>query len=358
MTELPEAIFEHLAHARQTGATDLHIHKGGRVSLWIGGIHHTEEVVSEDDIRSFVDFVLDDHGKGEMHRWGRAVRMISASKVGRVRCTVYLCGGETYLDLRMLQREIPSFDSLGSSDAVRSLADFRTGLILLAGPPDSGKTTTTAAIVNEINCGAGTGTNIITVERTVEYEHESQNSLVQHIHVGPGKDTDTVANGIRTALVSNARIIVVGELLMDYDTARAAIDALEAGFLVLANVHTPDPILAPERLIAPFPPDERHRARTVVANTLAAAVGLRLTHTDSGEMVQVTEMLFGGPAVSKQILDGRTTELRTQIGNRPNHSFEQSLNDLIRSQRIDVTMAERIMATIDPSRSGADLAIA
>lgn len=353
MTDLPEAIFEHLSQAREAGATDLHVHKRGAVSLWIGGVHHTDQVIPEDGIRGFVDFVLDDHGKGEMHRWGRAVRMISASKTGRVRATVYRSGGETYLDLRLLQREIPTLDSLNASDAIRSLTDFRTGLVLFTGPPDSGKTTTTAAIVNEINHAPGMGTNIITVERTVEYEHESANSLIQHIHVGPGKDTDTVANGIRTALQANARVIVIGELLMDYDTARATIDALEAGFLVLANAHTPDPILAPERLIAPFPPDERHRARTVVANTLAAAVGLRLAHTDSGEMVQVTEMLFGGPAVTKQILDARTLELRSQIGTRPNHTFEQSLSELIRQGKIEPSTSERILATIDPVRSSA-----
>ncbi len=349
MSAFPSSIHKHLIDARHAGATDLHIGVGGRVGYWTSSLHLTDHHVAADDVDAFLEIALTDNDRGILHRFGKTIVIISDPELGRVRCTIYRAASGTSLDFRLLLRDVPSFDDLDSPDDIRQLATLRSGLLMFSGPPDSSKTTTTAAIIDHIN--KTEGTTIFTIERNTEYVHTPVRSLIEPILVGPGKNTDSYASGIETACTANARIIVLGELLMEYETARATITALESGFFVIANCHTPDPLLAVERLIAPFPPDERHRARAVLAHSIAALVGLRLFHDSDGKLTQISEMLFSGPAVSKAILESRTLELRSMMSSKPNHTFDQSINDVIRAGRLHADDAARVLQTIDPSRS-------
>ena len=231
------------------------------------------------------------------------------------------------LAVRLLPGQCPDLASLGMPAGVLSLLQQTEGLILLAGSTGSGKSTSLAAMVEQLNQQlAG---HILMLEEPVEYLHQSAGCLIQQREVG--QHCACFVSGLKAALRQDPDIIVLGEL-RDCDTLRLALTAAETGHLVLATLHACDSVQAIERLINVFPPSEKEWVRYQLAGSLRAILAQKLVVNQVGKQVALFELLLNLPAVANIIREGKTWQLPgiLQTGQRKGmQSFEQSRKQLL-----------------------------
>jgi twitching motility protein PilT len=180
--------------------------------------------------------------------------------------------------LRRVESKIPNMDDFNLPPALYDIIDFHKGLVLVTGPTGSGKSTTLAAIVNEIN---KTKThNILTVEDPVEFIHKDDKSIISHREVG--KQTQSFANALKAALREDPDVILVGEL-RDLETVSLALTAAETGHLVFGTLHTSGAPATINRIIDVFPPDQQEQIRAQISTSLKMVVTQRLLKTKDGQ---------------------------------------------------------------------------
>jgi twitching motility protein PilT len=217
----------------------------------------------------------------------------------RFRVNIFSQRGNISMVLRKLETNIPTVDGLKLPDAFKKMPSERNGLILLTGATGSGKTTSLAALLNEIN---GTkSVHIVTLEDPVEYVHPNRKSTFNQRELG--LDYDTFANGLRAALRQAPKIILVGEM-RDRETAELALKASETGHLVLSTLHTVNAGQAINRIIGMFDKDEEKQVRQRLADTVRWVVGQRLVPKVSGGRWAVHDILSNTIRSNELILQG------------------------------------------------------
>ena len=226
----------------------------------------------------------------------------------RVRGNFFYERGEPALALRLIPRKIRSINELGLPEILRDIADQEYGLILVAGPTGSGKSTTIAAMIDFLN--ESYPYHIITIEDPIEYLFENKKSIVHQRELG--RDTLSFADGLKFALRQDPDVILVGEM-RDLDTMALALTAAETGHIVFATVHTNSASSAPERIIDVFPAHQQRQITLQLANTLRAVIYQRLIPKIGGGMVAVLEIMVGTPAVSNLIREGKLHQLDSII---------------------------------------------
>ena len=172
---------------------------------------------------------------------------------------------------RLIPSKIRSIEELDLPPRIKDFAKWRSGIVLVTGPTGSGKSTTLAAIIDYINTNFAQ--KIITIEEPVEFTHPNKKSIISHREVG--KDTVTFASGLRTAIKSDANIILVGEM-RDRETIELALTASEMGILVFGTLHTNSAAKTIDRIIDTFPPNRKNQIRTILANSLKAIIAQQL----------------------------------------------------------------------------------
>jgi twitching motility protein PilT len=206
---------------------------------------------------------------------------------------------------RTIPSTILSLDELKTPEAVRKLAERRSGLVLVTGPTGSGKSTTLAAMLHHIN--RERAAHILTVEDPVEFVHEPIRAQITHREVGPHVVSFTHA--IRSAGRENPDVILIGELRTN-ETMRLALQLASYGVLVFGTVHTNSAPATIERIINAFPNDEQPQIRGMLAESLVGIVAQQLLRTADGKgRVAAHEILLGSHAVSAMIRDGKTFQL-------------------------------------------------
>ncbi|MDD2657948.1 MAG: ATPase, T2SS/T4P/T4SS family, partial [Candidatus Pacebacteria bacterium] len=194
---------------------------------------------------------------------------------------------------RLIPTRSFSFEELKIPDVVRDLASCKEGLILVAGPTGSGKSTTIAAMVDMINNQRRAV--IITLERPIEYVHERVQCIIKQREVGV--DTKSFSTALQTSLRQDPNVIVIGEL-DDIETVRTALIAAEAGYLVIASFHAPDTLNGIDRLVGLFPVESRKQMLAQFANCLRGMITQLLIPTiDGKERVLATEVIVANDAV-------------------------------------------------------------
>jgi twitching motility protein PilT len=256
----------------------------------------------------------------------------------RFRINAFKQRGSVGLALRLIPYQIPTFDELGVPKAVRGLTRLPHGLILLTGPTGSGKSSTLAAMVNDIV--ATRPCHVITIEDPIEYVYRHQRSIVEQREVGA--DVASFAAALRAALRQTPDVLLVGEM-RDLETISAAITIAETGHLVLATLHTNDTTQAVDRMVDVFPAEQQQQIRVQLANTLAAVIYQQLLpRRDGPGRVAAFEVLMNTLAVQNLIKEGKTRQLRNVIetGSRDGmNTMERSLGDLIKSGLVDSSVA-------------------
>ena len=246
----------------------------------------------------------------------------------RLRVNIYRQRGVPAAALRLIPERIPKFEELGIPQAVRDFADLHQGLVLFTGPTGSGKSTTMAALINEINHTRAC--HILTLEDPIEYIHHHQKAIVNQREIG--QDSYSFANALRAALRQDPDVILVGEM-RDLETISTAVTAAETGHLVLATLHTPSAAAAVDRIIDVFPAHQQQQIRVQLADTLRGVVAQRLLPKkgESGR-VMACEILIGTPAVKNLIREGKLHQIPTamETGSKFGmQTFDQSLQRLV-----------------------------
>jgi twitching motility protein PilT len=262
----------------------------------------------------------------------------------RVRGNVFSQRGNTALALRMIPRAVPTADMLGLPDALRGMARQHQGLVLVTGPTGSGKSTTLAALIDQIN--GERPCHILTIEDPIEYVHEHRRATVNQREVG--SDTESFGNALRAALRADPDVLLVGEM-RDLESIRFALTIAETGHLVFASLHTNDTAQALARMIDVFPAEQQAQVRTQLAAALTGIVYQRLLPRIGGGMVAAYEVLIANTAVRNLVKEGKTHQVRNSLvtGQREGMvTFEQSLSGLVRAGV--VTHAEAVSRSLYP----------
>lgn len=256
----------------------------------------------------------------------------------RLRCNVYHQRNNIAATYRLLNSKIPTMDELNLPEAVKKLANEPRGLVLVTGPTGSGKTTTMASMVNHIN--RRQPKHVITIEDPIEYIHNRDKSMIHQREVG--KDVDSFATALRSALREDPDIIMVGEM-RDLETISAAITAAETGHLVLSTLHTSSAAQTIDRIIDSFPPHGQQQVRIQLANILKGVVTQVLVPRDDAPgMVMATEVLINNDAIATQIRDNKTHMITSSLQNNTQsgmHTLDADLKRLVAERKITVDTA-------------------
>jgi twitching motility protein PilT len=221
--------------------------------------------------------------------------------VARFRVNIFSQRGHYSIVLRKLETQIPTCAELSLPDAYYRVAAEKNGIVLVTGATGSGKTTSLAAVINEIN--ENNSLHIITLEDPIEYTHTQKKATINQRELG--KDFDTFANGLRAALRQAPKVILVGEM-RDRESVEIALNASETGHLVLSTLHTIDAGQTINRILGMFSVDEENQIRTRLADSLRWIICQRLLPKVGGGRIAAFEALGTSLRVKEIILHGES----------------------------------------------------
>jgi twitching motility protein PilT len=219
----------------------------------------------------------------------------------RFRVNIFSQSGYHSIVLRKLESKIPTIEELNLPDAMYKIAEERNGIVFITGATGSGKTTSLAAILNEIN--ENKSVHVVTLEDPVEYQHPHKKSTFNQRELGI--DFDTYANGLRAALRQAPKVILVGEM-RDRETVEIGLNAAETGHLVLTTLHTIDAGSTINRILGMFHIEEEHQVRIRLADSVRWAVSQRLLPKIGGGRVATFEIMGANLRVQDVILNGES----------------------------------------------------
>jgi twitching motility protein PilT len=296
---------ELLAKLTAIGGSDLHLKVGSPPAFRIGGIVHRSDLapVSPRDTTEYFDEIATDRARDALERDGEADFAFGRSGLGRFRVSAFRQRGSVTLVLRTVATIDGGFEALGLPTAVERLADGSPGLMVIAGPSGSGRTTTAAAVIDYVN---GTQKrSIVTIEDPIENLFPDNQSLISQREVG--LDTASFASGLRAAMRNDADMIFVGEL-PDRETMAAALRAAETGHFVLAILPTFDGLETVNRIVETFEPYRRQQVRQILSTTLKGIISQQLLpRADGVGRVAAVEVLVNTERVAEKLKDEAKT---------------------------------------------------
>jgi twitching motility protein PilT len=293
-----------------------------------GELHPIEgaEPLDPDDTEAALDHIIGEARiREEFDRDGEADFSYSIPGLSRFRVNAFRQRGSISIVCRAIPFQIRSIEDLELPPVIGTLADEQRGIVLLTGTTGSGKSTTLAAMIDQINDSRPR--HIVTLEDPIEYLHRDKLSIINQREVG--QDTESFARAMRRVLRQDPDVILVGEM-RDEETVRTALSAAETGHLVLSTLHTMDATETVNRIIDFFPPHLQQQARVMLAATLRGVVGQRLVQRAGGHgRVAICEVLVVTGRVQDLILNpeetGRITEVISEGEYYGMQTFDQAL---------------------------------
>ncbi len=336
---------EHLlGEAVRREATDILLLSGMPPVLRVGGrlVATDAPPLDEDELRGMLLSRLSAPARRSLAEQGAAdfsLHLTAGAGSRRFRVNLHRQRGRLAAAVRALPWEVPTLASLNLPASLAELVRPLRGLVLLCGPAGSGKTSTLAALVGEIN--RARTCHVITIEDPIEYEHPNQRSVIEQVEVG--SDSPGFAEALRAALRQNPDVLLVGEM-RDLDSIAIALTAAETGHLVLSTLHTADAAQAVHRIVDVFPAVQQGQIRQQLALSLHAIVGQQLVPRSDGRgRVPAVEVLFATAAVRHTIRKDRVESLHNEItlGRRSGMvTMEDSLARLVRSGTVTIEEAQ------------------
>lgn len=239
---------------------------------------------------------------------------------------------------RVIPVKILSISDLGLPDIIHKFTKMERGLVLVTGVTGSGKSTTLAAMINEINWSHRK--HIVTIEDPIEFVHKDRRCIVNQRSIG--QDTLSFSNALRAALREDPDIILVGEM-RDSETIETALHAADSGHLVFSTLHTLDAKETVNRIVSTFPTQEQNRIRITLGSVLQGVISQRLIPTVDGKRAAALEVLVKTPRIEQLILEDRDVEIRDAIEEGKeiygSQSFDQGILDLWQLKRISTEEA-------------------
>tara|TARA_Y100000589_G_scaffold324283_1_gene360204 strand:- start:1758 stop:2813 length:1056 start_codon:yes stop_codon:yes gene_type:complete len=292
-------------------ASDLHLVPGHPPMLRIDTLMETVDrpVLTEADLQSAFEAMATPAQRDRFMEQCDLDLSYAVEELGRYRVNVHRQRGVMAMTLRVVKSVVPPLSSLNLPEAVSRLVGLPRGLVLVTGDTGSGKSTTLASMIQQINTRSKR--HIITLEDPVEYRLDSASCLIEQRELG--RDMPSFASGLKHALRQDPDIIFVGEM-RDLETASLALSAAETGHLVLSTLHTVDAGQTVERIIDMYPAGQQNQIRSMLGNTLQAVVSQTLfRRIDRRGMIPAVEILLCTPAVRNIIRESRTFEIPNVI---------------------------------------------
>jgi twitching motility protein PilT len=314
----------------ERGGTDLLLTMGSPPLVRIDGELVPVEgaaVLGEEQVQQVILGVLGSELGERLHEEREVDFAFGWRDRARMRGNAFHQQGTVAMALRLIPREIPTFEDLGLPPIVDDLVRLPQGLILVTGPTGSGKSTSLASMLNVIN--EQRACHIVTIEDPIEYVHVHKRSAVNQRQVG--SDTLSFASGLRAAFREDPDVLLVGEM-RDNETIQTALTIAETGHLVFATLHTNDAAQTLDRIVDVFPGEQQAQIRVQLAGSLQCVISQRLLPRVGGGRVAAFEVLLATFAVRNTVRDGRTNQLRNIMATSSAQgmlTLEQSLAQLV-----------------------------
>lgn len=292
------------------GASDLHLISRSEPQIRLDGALKPVNLpkLTGDDIEEMCYSLITEKQKQHFEENDELDFALLLPGIGRFRANFYRTLGDTAAAFRTIPIEIPSLDDLGAPEIYKKLIKREKGLILVTGPTGSGKSTTLAALLNEININEQK--HVVTVEDPVEFIHTNKKCVFSHR--GVGEDTKSFSAALKYAMRQDPDIILIGEM-RDKETIEAALTAAETGHLVFGTLHTSSAPGTINRIIDVFTGDEQPQIRAMISTSLVAVVAQALLPKLQGGRVAVSEILVTNHAISNLIREDKVHQIYSQM---------------------------------------------
>ncbi|MEK7195930.1 MAG: PilT/PilU family type 4a pilus ATPase [Patescibacteria group bacterium] len=336
-----------LTTARQN-ASDLHLAVGRRPTLRIDGILvalQKENILTPEDTQGLILALLTPEQKDKMIKYGDVDFSYAYEDKARFRANVFFQRGFMAAALRLIAGEIKTVEELNLPPILHELTKLNQGFVLVVGPAGNGKSTTLAALLDEVNHKRTD--HIITIEDPIEYLFVQDRSIVSQREIRT--DSPSFHRSLRSLLRQDPDVIMIGEM-RDSESIATAMTASETGHLVFSTLHTNSAAQTIDRIIDSFPADQQGQITSQLAATLVAIVSQRLVPRIEGGRVPVCEVMFVNSAIRNLIRERKTYQIDLVIETSLQEgmtTLNRSLAELVRRKEISLENAE--LYSVNPS---------
>jgi len=330
-----------LALTIERNSSDLHIIVGIPPHLRLDGV--LTPVVDEDPLTTevvnrYLKEILDSAQLERLAVNKEIDFSLAFSEKARFRVNAYNQMGAPAISFRTIPLEIPSIEELGLPKLLHTFTSLKQGFVLVTGPTGHGKSTTLAAMINEINTIRAE--HIVTIEDPIEFIFKPIRSIVSQR--GMGADTHSWQIALRSVLREDPDVVLIGEM-RDHETISSALTVAETGHLVFATLHTNSASQTIDRIVDVFPDEQQEQVRLQLSNVIEAVFSMRLVPSTEGRRVVAYEVMLGTSAIKSTIREGKTHQIdnilqtSTEVGM---NTLEMSLATLVKSGKITLEVAQ------------------
>jgi twitching motility protein PilT len=343
---------EILKQTYELKASDLHMTVGAPPVIRVRGELRALEGYSpltSKDTRDLIYGILSNDQRKRLEQEWQVDFSYSVPTYGRFRVNAYMQRASVGAAFRLIPDEIKTVDQLGLPPVVHELVKKPRGFVLVTGPTGSGKSTSLAAMIDEIN--QTRKQHILTIEDPIEFLHRHKSCVVNQREIG--NDAQSFGLGLKAALRQDPDVILVGEM-RDLDTISTALTAAETGHLVFATLHTQDTAQTIDRIIDVFPPHQQQQVRVQLSVALEGIITQQLLPTADGSgRIACCEVLSLTPAVRNLIREGKTHQIHSVLqtsASQGMQSMDAALAQLVRQGKITRELAEQRSSTPEELR--------
>jgi twitching motility protein PilT len=322
-------------------ASDLHVISGIPPYLRVEGELFpipNEPVLTSEVIDKYVKKILSDEQLERLIVNKELDFSLAFSQNARFRANAYTQKNALAIAFRRIPTQIPRIENLGLPNILHSFTGLRQGFILVTGPTGHGKSTTLAAMLEEIN--EDRAEHIVTIEDPIEFVFRPKKSIISQREMG--FDTHSWQLALRSVLREDPNVVLVGEM-RDHETIASALTIAETGHLVFATLHTNSAAQTIDRIVDVFPEEQQDQVRLQLSNVIEAVFSMRLVPGVTGKRVVAYEVMLGSSAVKTSIREGKTHQIdnilqtSTELGM---NTLEMSLAQLVKEGKINTEIAE------------------
>ena len=341
-------IAELLAFSVKNKASDLHLSAGLPPMIRVHGDVRRINVppLEHKDVHGMVYDIMNDSQRKVYEETLEVDFSFEIPNLARFRVNAFNQNRGAGAVFRTIPSKVLTLEDLHAPKIFAEIAKYPRGLVLVTGPTGSGKSTTLAAMINDVN--ENEYGHILTVEDPIEFVHEAKKCLINQREVGP--HTLSFSNALRSALREDPDIILVGEM-RDLETIRLAMTAAETGHLVFGTLHTSSAAKTVDRIIDVFPAAEKEMIRAMLSESLRAVISQTLCKTKDGSgRVAAHEIMIGTPAIRNLIREAKVAQMYSSIQTGQAlgmQTLDQNLQDLVKRSLISIPEARTKAANKD-----------